>query len=147
MSAIRWGILGTGNIAKQFATGMTRARRGKVVAVGSRTRKPPTHLPPPTASTRSHDYAGLVADPNVDAIYLSLPNSLHHEWTIRALRAGKHVLCEKPFALNAAQAMEMFETAAKEGRVLVEAFMYRSHPYVRRDRRSDSHRSRSDRFN
>ena len=78
-----------------------------------------------------HDYAGLIADPNVDAIYLSLPNSLHHEWTIKALLAGKHVLCEKPFAMTGAQSVEMFDVAQRSGRVVVEAFMYRSHPYAR----------------
>jgi xylose dehydrogenase (NAD/NADP) len=77
-----------------------------------------------------HDYDGLINDGNVDAIYLSLPNSLHHEWTNKALRAGKHVLCEKPFALNGMQSQEMFDVAQEQGRVLVEAFMYRSHPYV-----------------
>jgi predicted dehydrogenase len=64
----------------------------------------------------------------VDAVYNSLPNSLHQEWTIKALRAGKHVLCEKPFALTRAQAQEMFDASRKAGKVLVEAFMYRSHP-------------------
>jgi predicted dehydrogenase len=73
-------------------------------------------------------YEELLRDPNVDVIYNSLPNSMHHEWTIRALQAGKHVLCEKPISLNAPQAEEMFDVAEKSGRVLVEAFMYRSHP-------------------
>ena len=66
--------------------------------------------------------------PQVDAVYLTLPNSLHHAWTIAALRAGKHVLCEKPIAPTAAEAREMFEVAERAGRMLVEAFMYRSHP-------------------
>jgi predicted dehydrogenase len=73
-------------------------------------------------------YAELLRDDTVDAIYNSLPNNLHHEWTIRALEAGKHVLCEKPFAMNFEQAKEMFAAAKKHDRVLVEAFMYRSHP-------------------
>ena len=125
---LRWGILGTGNIAGQFAAGMKTSRRGRVIAVGSRS--------PQTAETFSqnhgiesrHDYAGLIANPNVDAVYLSLPNSLHHHWTIQALRAGKHVLCEKPFAMSVAESQEMFDIAEKSGRVLVEAFMHRSHP-------------------
>jgi predicted dehydrogenase len=73
-------------------------------------------------------YDDLIASRDVDAVYVSLPNSLHYEWTLRALRAGKHVLCEKPFAVNAAQAQEMFDVARSTGRVVVEAFMYRSHP-------------------
>ena len=129
---LRWGILGTGNIAGQFAAGIKTSRRGRLIAVGSRS--------PQTAETFSqnhgiesrHDYAGLIANPNVDAVYLSLPNSLHHHWTIQALRAGKHVLCEKPFAMSVAESQEMFDIAEKSGRVLVEAFMYRSHPCVRR---------------
>jgi predicted dehydrogenase len=73
-------------------------------------------------------YEALLADPNVDAIYLSLPNSMHHEWTIRALEAGKHVLCEKPLAVNEREGREMFDAARAAKRVLVEAFMYVSHP-------------------
>src|SRR4051812_39791786 len=125
---LRWGILGTGNIAKQFAAGMKTARRGTIAAVGSRTTESAQNFATTYAIPVTHDYAGLIGDANVDAIYLSLPNSLHHEWTIRALRAGKHVLCEKPFAMDTAQSQEMFDVAAKHGRVLVEAFMYRSHP-------------------
>jgi predicted dehydrogenase len=73
-------------------------------------------------------YDALLTDPTVDAIYNSLPNSMHHEWTIKALKAGKHVLCEKPISIDAAQAEEMYDVAERQGRVLVEAFMYRSHP-------------------
>lgn len=129
-NALRWGILGTGNIAKQFAAGMKTARLGAVVAVGSRTPASARAFGQAYSINATHDYAGLIADPGLDAIYLSLPNALHHEWTIRALRAGKHVLCEKPFALDLAQSQEMFDVAQQQGRVLVEAFMYRSHPYV-----------------
>jgi predicted dehydrogenase len=73
-------------------------------------------------------YQSLLEDENIDAVYVSLPNSMHHEWTIKALKAGKHVLCEKPLASNAKQAVEMFDTATSCDRLLVEAFMYRSHP-------------------
>ena len=126
---LKFGILGTGNIARQFADGVAAAQRSEIVAAGSRsidsakafaaTRKIP-------AAYGSYDE--LLADANVDAIYNSLPNSLHHEWTIKSLKAGKHVLSEKPFAMTRAQAQEMFDVATKTGKVLIEAFMYRSHP-------------------
>jgi predicted dehydrogenase len=126
---LNWGILGTGNIARQFSAGVTASARGSLAAVGSRSSESATtfartyHIPKVHGS-----YEALLADPDVDAIYNSLPNALHHPWTIAALRAGKHVLCEKPFAINTAQAQEMFDVAQQQGLVLVEAFMYRSHP-------------------
>jgi predicted dehydrogenase len=127
--SLRYGILGTGNIAKQFAQGLKTARRSTVVAVGSRASSSADAFAIAyQISARHESYDALVADPSVDAIYLSLPNSLHHEWTIKCLRAGKHVLCEKPFAMNAAQSEEMFDVAKRAGRVLMEAFMYRCHP-------------------
>ena len=129
---LRWGILGTGNIARQFAAGVGASARGRVTAVGSRDRASAE------AFARKFElaatvggYDDVVSSPDVDAVYVSLPNNLHHEWTIRALRAGKHVLCEKPFAVNEAQAREMFDAATRAGRVAVEAFMYRSHPQTR----------------
>ena len=127
---LRWGILGTGNIARQFADGVNRtAHRGRIVAVASRSDATAREFAQARQIPVAHcSYNDLLTDENVDAIYVSLPNALHHEWTLRALKAGKHVLCEKPFALTAAQAQEMFDTARKAGRVLVEAFMYRSHP-------------------
>jgi predicted dehydrogenase len=126
---LRWGILGTGNIARQFAAGVRTARRGVLAAIGSRQ----------IASAQSFaeayqipasvgSYEELLARPDINAIYLSLPNSMHHQWTIAALRKGKHVLCEKPFALDVAESEEMFDEAQKAGRVLMEAFMYRCHP-------------------
>src|SRR5690606_38140914 len=86
---------------------------------------------------RAHgSYEALLQDDTVDAIYLSLPNSMHHQWTIRALEAGKHVLCEKPFAMTHGQATEMFDAAEEHGRVLIEAFMYRCHPLTRAVKRA-----------
>ncbi|MGD0389673.1 MAG: Gfo/Idh/MocA family oxidoreductase [Tepidisphaeraceae bacterium] len=126
---LRWGILGTGNIAGQFTAGLKTSQRGLAAAVGSR--NPQTAR----AFAKTHDlgralggYEALIADAEIDAVYNSLPNSLHADWTIRALEAGKHVLCEKPLAMNAAEAVRMFDAAQKSGRVLAEAFMYRSHP-------------------
>lgn len=127
---LRWGILGTGNIARQFAAGVNQsATRSELAAVGSRADETgssfaQTHGIPSFYPT----YQQLLEDKNVQAIYNSLPNNLHHEWTIKALRAGKHVLCEKPFGLTKTEAQEMFDVARKQKLVLVEAFMYRSHP-------------------
>ena len=127
---LRWGVLGTGNIARQFADGgLASGGRSLIAAVGSRSAEAARAFGEPRQIRTVHpSYDALLADPGVDAIYNSLPNSLHHEWTIKALRAGKHVLCEKPFAMNRAQAEQMFAEARKANRVLVEAFMYRSHP-------------------
>jgi D-xylose 1-dehydrogenase (NADP+, D-xylono-1,5-lactone-forming) len=127
--ALRWGILGTGNMARQFCEGVAGARRCRLAAVGSRLEQSARsfaemhHIDTACAS-----YERILSDPRLDAIYISLPNSMHHEWAIKALSAGKHVLCEKPLAASAAQAREMFDAAERAGRVLVEAFMYRAHP-------------------
>ncbi len=129
MNRLRWGILGTGNIARQFAGGVNASRRGALAAVGSRGMATAEAFAEAYSIERRYDeYDALIADREVDAVYVSLPNSMHHEWTIKALRAGKHVLCEKPFAISAAESEEMFDVAAEQGRVLVEAFMHRSHP-------------------
>ncbi|HNF95222.1 MAG TPA: Gfo/Idh/MocA family oxidoreductase, partial [Anaerolineales bacterium] len=77
-------------------------------------------------------YADLISDPEIDAIYNPLPNGLHSEWTIKALQAGKHVLCEKPFSSNAKEAVEMAEAAKESGKILSEAFAYRYHPLTAR---------------
>ncbi len=128
-SKLRWGILGTGNIARQFAAGVCTAQRSTLQAVGSRTPESASAFAQAQGVTTAHgSYQALLADRSVDAIYNALPNSMHHEWTIAALRAGKHVLCEKPLATSIADAQEMFAVAQREGRKLTEAFMYRSHP-------------------
>jgi D-xylose 1-dehydrogenase (NADP+, D-xylono-1,5-lactone-forming) len=126
---LAWGILGTGNIAEQFAEGLTGSERGRLVAVGSR------RMDSAEAFVKQHrggkaygNYDGVLGDPAVEAVYNSLPNSMHHEWTIKALRAGKHVLCEKPMGVNLREVEEMFGEARRAKRVLAEAFMYRSHP-------------------
>jgi predicted dehydrogenase len=126
---LAWGILGTGNIARQFAAGVNASRRTRLASVGSRDPAKAADFARTHAIARPADsYESLVADPDVQAVYVSLPNNLHHEWTIKALRAGKHVLCEKPFATSLAQAREMFDLARQAGKVLIEAFMYRAHP-------------------
>ena len=129
---LRWGILGTGNIAHQFAEGVVGSRRGVLAAVGSRSASTAQQFAAEFNIPNRHEsYDALVADDTVDVVYVSLPNSMHHAWTIKALDAGKHVLCEKPFAVNLGEAQEMFDTARRRGRVLIEAFMYQSHPQTR----------------
>ena len=126
---LRWGILGTGNIARQFAQAMASSQRGALAAVGSRTQSAADIFAAANRVPQAFgSYEAVLAHAGVNAVYISLPNALHHEWAIKALRAGKHVLCEKPIAASRAQAEEMFAAAHKTGRVLVEAFMFRSHP-------------------
>ncbi|MEM9883484.1 MAG: Gfo/Idh/MocA family oxidoreductase [Planctomycetota bacterium] len=128
---LRYGILGTGNIAGQFAEGVAKAERSAVTAVGSRSAESAAAfgkrfgLPPGSCHG---SYEALIHSDAIDAVYVSLPNHLHAEWSIRALAAGKHVLCEKPLAMDAAEAGRMFDAAQAHGRVLMEAFMYRCHP-------------------
>jgi predicted dehydrogenase len=124
--ALRFGILGTGNIARQFAEGVTGAKRSEVVAVGSRSREAAD------AFARSRDvrqayatYDAVLDDESVEAVYVSLPNSMHCEWTIKALEAGKHVLCEKPLGMTVADAEEMIAVSREAGVMLGTAFCYR----------------------
>ena len=129
---IAWGILGTGNIARQFCKGVKTCERGMLMAVGSRSAGPAAEFAGQFGVLKSYPtYEQVIKDRQVDVVYVSLPNSMHHEWTIRALEAGKHVLCEKPLASNEAEAREMFAAARSSGKTLVEAFMYRAHPQTR----------------
>ncbi len=126
---LRFGIMSTGNIAQQFAQGLATADRSVAAAVGSRNEQHAKDFAQRFNIARAHgSYEALLADDDIDAVYLALPNSMHHEWTLKALEAGKHVLCEKPLASNLAQARAMFDAARQHNRLLVEAFMYRVHP-------------------
>ncbi len=126
---LRFGILGTGNIARQFAIGVAGAARSTITAVGSRSLDSARVFAREQKVASAHgSYEALLHDDNIDAVYVSLPNHLHHEWTIKALQADKHVLCEKPIAMDQSQAREMFDAARQHNRVLVEAFMYLCHP-------------------
>jgi predicted dehydrogenase len=126
---LKWGILGTGNIARQFCVGVNSSQRGSLAAVGSRTAAAAQQFAAVHRISGAYgSYDRLLADPDVQAVYISLPNTLHHPWTLAALKAGKHVLCEKPLAVSVAQAREMFALAAERNLHLVEAFMYRAHP-------------------
>jgi predicted dehydrogenase len=127
---LRWGILGTGMIAGKFASQLPETSRGTLAGVGSRSLESATRFCDEHGGLPHGSYASLVDDASIDAIYISLPNGLHREWSMRALDAGKHVLCEKPMALNHAEAVDMFDAAERCGRHLVEAFMYRCQPFI-----------------
>jgi D-xylose 1-dehydrogenase (NADP+, D-xylono-1,5-lactone-forming) len=129
---VRWGILGTAEINDKLLAGARLTDAVDVVAVGSRTQPRAAAFAGKHAISRAHgSYDELLADPDVEAIYNALPNSLHHEWTLRALAAGKHVLCEKPYTRRPAEVDEAFDAADRGGLVLSEAFMWRHHPQVR----------------
>jgi predicted dehydrogenase len=129
---LRWGILGTGNIARQFVTGVRASRRGTLAAVASRAQGAADEFARKfEIPVALGDYPSLFSRADVDAVYISLPNSMHHQWTLAALSAGKHVLCEKPISVVPEQAREMFALAESKRLTLVEAFMYRSHPLTR----------------
>lgn len=127
----RWGILGTGRIAAKFAAELPASHTGRLVATASRTAESTAAFARAHGGEAVTGYEALLRRDDLDAIYLSLPNTLHREWTLAALDAGKHVLCEKPMALDVAEAREMFRRSAQRGRVLIEAFMYRAHPQTK----------------
>ena len=130
MRALRWGILSTANIAtEKVIPGIQKSARCDVVAIASRDEAQARRVADRLAIPHSHgSYEGLLADPEVDAVYIPLPNHLHAEWTIAAARAGKHVLCEKPLAMTSEDAQRMVDVCRDEGVRLMEAFMYRLHP-------------------
>ena len=131
---IRWGILGNATIARKCVIGaIQKSRNGLIHALATRT---PADAAEVIAKNRIRnvydDYDAVLADPAVDAVYVPLPNYLHLPWTLKALSAGKHVLCEKPLACNVGEAREMAARAKDTGLLLMEAFMYRFHPRSRR---------------
>ncbi|HUG48369.1 MAG TPA: Gfo/Idh/MocA family oxidoreductase [Candidatus Limnocylindria bacterium] len=130
MSDLRWGILSTADIARtKVVPGIRRAARCRITAVASRDEARARQVASALEIPRAHgSYEALLADPEVDAVYIPLPNHLHAEWTIAAARAGKHVLCEKPLAMTAADAGRMVAACDEAGVRLMEAFMYRLHP-------------------
>jgi predicted dehydrogenase len=128
---LRWGILGTGRIARQFAAALRHSRRGRLVAVGSRAAAQPGIAE--FAGARWHQgYDALLADAEVEAVHIATPHPLHADLAIRAAAAGKHILCEKPLAMDAAEAEGVIAAARQHGVFLMEAFMYRVHPQTLR---------------
>ena len=126
---LRVGILSAANIGRAFVKGVQPSATVKVVAVASRDVAKAKRFAAEVGIPGVHDsYEALLADPEIDAVYNPLPNSLHAEWSIRAVEAGKHVLCEKPLAASASEARAMFEAAKRNGVHLVEGYPYRAQP-------------------
>jgi xylose dehydrogenase (NAD/NADP) len=132
---LRIGILGAARIARLFVEAVRPSAKVVVTAVASRDAGRATAFAHEFGIGRVHaSYEALFADPGIDAVYVPLPNSLHAQWSIAAVRAGKHVLCEKPLAATAAEARAMFEAAEKNGVYLVEAYPYRAQPQTQKVR-------------
>jgi D-xylose 1-dehydrogenase (NADP+, D-xylono-1,5-lactone-forming) len=129
----RWGLLSTARINDKFIAGVAQSRESAVLAVASRDGARAEQYAAHRGIERAYgSYEALLADPEIDAVYISLPNSLHLEWTSRALEAGKHVLCEKPLSRREADVRAAFDLAERRDRLLMEAFMYRHHPQTAR---------------
>lgn len=130
MKTIRWGLIGAGWIATKAITPAIHAADNAIIqAVASRDAARSKALEPITIH---QSYEDLISDPDIDAVYISLPNHLHSQWSIAALQAGKHVLCEKPFAMNVAEVELMVKAAKENDRLLVEAVWSRWHPRMAR---------------
>jgi D-xylose 1-dehydrogenase (NADP+, D-xylono-1,5-lactone-forming) len=128
---LRWGILGAGRIVTKLGEAFRLVQGAKLCAIASRELERAKSRAAEFDIAKAYvDYQALLDDPDVDIIFNTLHNGLHCEWSIRAIEAGKHVLCEKPLACTVAEAQRMFAAARKNGRKLMEAFMYRFHPQI-----------------
>jgi len=132
MSKIHWGLLSTANINRRLIPAIRESARGDLVAVASRSQESAQAYADQWQIPQSFgSYEAMLASDAVDAVYISLPNHMHAEWSIKAMQQGKHVLCEKPFALTLADVDEMIAVSKQTGCVLTEAFMYRHHPQTK----------------
>ncbi|MDX2066080.1 MAG: Gfo/Idh/MocA family oxidoreductase [Fimbriimonadaceae bacterium] len=129
---LRWGIMATGGIARQFANGLKISKTGELVAVGSRSHEGAAKFTAEFGGRPHGSYEDLLADPEVDAVYIATPHHMHMENTIAAARAGKGILCEKPFTLNAYEAEQALAAVNEAGVFFMEAFMYRCAPQTRK---------------
>ena len=129
MPKIRWGLVSTANINRRLIPAIRASERGELVAVASRSQsKADDYARQWEIPTAFGNYQAMLDSDLVDAVYVSLPNHLHAEWSIRALQAGKHVLCEKPLAISVEEVDQMISASQSSGKVLAEAFMYLHHP-------------------
>ena len=133
MRKVRWGVLGTADIARrQTIPGMQQAEHISLYAIAGRKPEKAKSYQETFGFQKAYgSYDELLADPEVEAVYIPLPNDIHCEWTVRALQAHKHVLCEKPLAVSEEQAERMFRTAEENGVFLMEAYAYLHSPFVR----------------
>lgn len=126
---LNWGIMTTGWIARKFVTDLKQSRTGRLVAVGARKLADAEKFAQDFGGARAHgSYESLLADPEVQAVYIGTPHPLHREWAIKAAQAGKHILCEKPLTMNRADTQLVIDAAKKNHVLLMEAYMYRFHP-------------------
>lgn len=132
MTKIRWGLLSTANINRRVIPAIRESARGELVAVASRSQASAQAYADQWGIPHAFgSYEAMLASDAVDAVYIGLPNHLHAEWSIKAMQQGKHVLCEKPFALTLDEVDEMTAVSQQTNRVLTEAFMYRHHPQTK----------------
>jgi len=131
--AVKWGIVSTADINRKVIPGAHASGKVDLVAVASRDQARADAYASEWRIPRAYgSYEALLADPEIEAVYISLPNTLHVEWSIKAVEAGKHVLCEKPFTRHAEEAAAAFDAAERAGRLLSEAFMYRHNPQTKK---------------
>jgi predicted dehydrogenase len=130
---LNWGIMTTGWIARKFVTDLRQSRTGRLTAVGARQLADAEKFARDFGGARAHgSYEALLADPEVQAVYIGTPHPLHEEWAVRAAAAGKHILCEKPLTLNLAGTQRVIAAAHKHHVLLMEAYMYRCHPQTQK---------------
>jgi D-xylose 1-dehydrogenase (NADP+, D-xylono-1,5-lactone-forming) len=130
---VRWGIVSTAGINQRVLPEVRESPQVELLAIASRAQESADRYAAQEEIPRAYgSYEALFADEDVEAVYIPLPNSMHVEWTLKALEAGKHVLCEKPMSRRAAEVEQAFDTANRAGRILSEGFMYRHHPQTRR---------------
>jgi len=130
---VRWGILSTARINLLFLAGARQVEEAEILAVSSRDPARAQAFARDQGIERAYDsHEALLADADIEAVYIPLPNSLHVPWTKQALQAGKHVLCEKPLSRRATDVEQVYDVAEREGRLLMEAFMYRHNPQTQR---------------
>jgi xylose dehydrogenase (NAD/NADP) len=133
--AVNWGIISTARINRLFLGGARQSAQVRLLGVASRAQEAADRYARENEIERAYgSYEALLADPEIEAVYISLPNALHVDWSVRALQAGKHVLCEKPLSRHPSEVERAFAVADQHGRLLMEAFMFRHNPQTARVR-------------